>query len=529
MADEEQVKAPEQEYTVVAGGGFASRPEEFMEKFIDSMTDSAGDPFTVKKAFQSSYVALANTRTGDEKYRSPEGIDGAKAKSVNTEYTSYDLFSLAEPPYNLDKLVKVAEKSVPHYSAVDAKVSNIARLGYDLIESETTRDVMSEKTGTAKKKAQKRLRSMKREAKEWLRKLNSEDDLDEILERVVRDYYYTGNAYIEVARKANGQIGFIGHVPSTTVRVRRARDGFVQIVGDKATYFRPFGKKYKDPVNNDPRPNEIIHIKNYSPLSGYYGVPEIVVALTSVAGTELSQRYNLDYFHNKATPRYVIVVKGAILSDPNQRRIMEFFETGMKGENHRSLYVPLPADTSDTKTSFEMKAVEAGVQEASFEKYIKMNTNFILMAHRVPVSKVGLAEGVSLAVARDADKTFSEQVVRPMQARLESKMNKILHADGSDMFDFKFNELSLSDEDTKSKIHERYAKMKAIMPNEIRAEMGRPAIEGGDEPLELSARQAADARANTMQNRQRDSERSAGATDSAGEGRNAQGDGAASE
>ena len=48
------------------------------------------------------------------------------------------------------------------------------------------------------------------------------------------------------------------------------------------------------------------------------------------------------------------------------------------------------------------------------------------MAHRVPINKIGTPEGVNLAVARDADKTFREQVCRPAQMNLEKKLNKIV-------------------------------------------------------------------------------------------------------
>jgi hypothetical protein len=46
-----------------------------------------------------------------------------------------------------------------------------------------------------------------------------------------------------------------------------------------------------------------------------------------------------------------------------------------------------------------------------------------------------------------------------------------------------------------------------MMPNEIREDIGLPQIDGGDEPLELTARQATDARANVRGTRQRDAER----------------------
>ena len=511
------------------GPGYASSvSKEYLDEFNDALKKK-DDVFSQKMEKFVSMVGIKPNYRNDTKYKSPEGSGGAKAKSVDQEYRSgYHYLELAEPPFDMAKLVRLSEKSTPHYAAVMAKVSNITELGHDFIESAAVRDSLSEKTEDEKRRATTKIKKAKARLSEWVEGLNDEDELSEVLSKVLIDYYLTGNGYIEIGRTPLGAVGYIGHVPSVTVRVRRSRDGFVQIVGDRVTYFRNFGKKTPNPIGGDSSPNEIIHIKNYSPISGYYGVPEIVSALTAVAGTELAAKYNLDYFQNKATPRYVIVSKGASLSATAQKQILDFFETGIKGSNHRSVYVPLPADTQEGKTSFEMKPVEAGVQEASFDKYVKSNTSFILMAHRVPITKIGIAEGASLAVARDADKTFKEQVCRPMQSRIEKKINRVIHT-YTDMFDFKLNELSLTDEDTQSKIDERYVRNKIKVPNEIRARMGDPAYEGGDKPVELTARQAADANTDTRGTRTRDADRSAGATDSAGEGRNAKGDGRTTE
>jgi hypothetical protein len=82
-----------------------------------------------------------------------------------------------------------------------------------------------------------------------------------------------------------------------------------------------------------------------------------------------------------------------------------------------------------------------------------------------------------------------------------------------------------------SQIHERYAKIKALVPNEIREEIGMPQIDGGDKPIELNARQAADDRANTAQNRERDSQRANEQSDgpAAISGRNPKGEGSKTE
>ena len=66
-----------------------------------------------------------------------------------------------------------------------------------------------------------------------------------------------------------------------------------------------------------------------------------------------------------------------------------------------------------------------------------------------------------------------------------------------------------------------------VTPNEIREKLGLPQIDGGDDMIELTSRQAADANANTRQNRTRDAERTANQSDGEATttGRNPQGEG----
>ena len=66
-----------------------------------------------------------------------------------------------------------------------------------------------------------------------------------------------------------------------------------------------------------------------------------------------------------------------------------------------------------------------------------------------------------------------------------------------------------------------------MTPNEARQTLGMPQRLDGDEPFQMSARQATDMRANTARNRQRDSERTNSQSDGTAtlDGRNAQGEG----
>lgn len=457
------------------------------------------------------------------------GKDGAETQQnlLAQAITGYAMFDLIEPPYNLDYLSRIYEISPYNYAAINAKVYNIVGLGYDFVETRKTVDAIDDITDSKQlERARRKLNRLRQDLNQWLEDCNEEETFKETMIKFYTDVEATGNGYLEIGRTTSGKIGYIGHIPAKTMRVRRLRDGFIQLLYGKAVFFRNFGdQETPNPIAGGlDRPNEIIHFKKYTPTNNYYGVPDIVAASNAMAGNEFAGKYNLDYFENKAVPRYIITLKGGKLSPESERKLLEFFQVGLKGKNHRSLYIPLPADSPDQKVEFKMEPVEAGAQDSSFNVYRKANRDEILMAHRTPVNKIGTPEGINLAAARDADKTFKEQVCRPAQDILEKKLNKIIQ-EMTDALEIKFNELALTDEDTQSKIDERYLRMKVIVPNEVRIRKGMVPLDGGDEPVELKPQAQAEIRSQANNSRLRDQERSANSPDNSGEGRNAKGDG----
>jgi len=464
----------------------------------------------------------------------PSGIEGAKSKEINPGdvfRNGYGMFDVITPPWNLYELANYYDTSFANHAAIDAKVENIVGLGYDFETSKRTMlrlDDNSDQEATAR--ARKRIERAKVELRDWLENLNDDDSFTQTLIKFYTDVQATGNGYLEIGRTINGEIGYVGHIPSTTMRVRRLRDGYVQIIGQKVVYFRNFGAKNPNPMTTDPRPNEILHYKEYSPLNTFYGVPDIMSAITSLQGDQLASQYNIDYFGNKAVPRYIVTLKGAKLSSDAEDKLFRFLQTNLKGQSHRSLYIPLPGDSDGNKVEFNMEPIENGVQEASFKEYRLQNRDDILIAHQVPLSKIGGGDRTAIAAALAQDRTFKEQVSRPAQRNLEKMINRIIK-ERTDIIDFKFNELTLTDEIAQSQIIERYVKTQVITPNEARQQLGLPQRTDGDAPFQMTSRQATDMRANTAQNRARDTERSNNQADSPGtvDGRNAQGEGPASQ
>ena len=415
----------------------------------------------------------------------------AKSKQVPDMVSAYDVLQVVPPPYDLDYLAKLYEMSAPHNAAVTMKTVNIVGLGYEWIEKKELQFELEEVQDKSQDKYEKKLSELNKEKIELDSKisdLNDEMEFNEIMMNIWTDVESMGNGYMEIGRNRDGSIGYVGHIPAQTMRVRADKDGFIQIVSNKYAFFRNFGDEDTDnPLGEDvsrggdPRPNEVLQFKKYSPSSTYYGVPDIISALPATLGDKFAKEYNLDYFENKAVPRYALIVKGAKLSAKAEQTLINYFKTELRGKHHGTLYIPVPAAYGQN-VEVEWKQLEIGIQEASFTNYVKEARQEILMVHRIPPNKVGIFANANLAISRDADRTFKEQVCRPEQRRVEKKLNK-LFTEFTESFDFKFIEADVIDADMKSRIHDRYLRTQVYVPNDVLREIGKPTRPDGNVPL----------------------------------------------
>lgn len=458
-------------------------------------------------------------------------------KQYDAKVQPYDVLDCAPPPYNMAYLTQLYEISPIHAAAVDARVDNVVGLGWYFDYTEKTkRDREAVAADEEERiKFDRVLAKEKARLTTMLEDMAGGDEIEEVLNAVVKDAYTTGNGYFEIGRTVEGKIAYLGHIPARDVRVRRRKDGYVQYVDGNPIFFRNFGDLTKsDPFKQDRNPNELIHYKVYSPTNQYYGVPEVVSVVDAVAGIQYATKYNLEYFENKAVPRYIIKLKNVKINTEQQSKLMKFFETTTKSVSHRSLMVPIVGN-KESDISFE--AVETGKQEASFGEYIEMNMMLILARHRIAKGYLGISDGAGLSASRDSDKIFKDSVTGPQQRILEKKLTRPIK-ELSDRFVFKLAEYSLTDEKTQSEIDERYLRMGVFLPDEVRSQLGysRRPDGHGDDPMDaralaiLGAKTAASKQTyeqTNRGNRARDRERAANNPDSphSATGRNPKGEG----
>lgn len=374
-----------------------------------------------------------------------------------------------EPPYDVDALAELYETNATHKACTDAKVTNIVGLGYRFVERVKDPD------------------PSELERLEWLfTRCNPDMTFTDIMRHVWTDVEALGNGYLEVTRDAAGEVDGFYHMPGTTVRVKADRSGSVQIREGKKRHFKRLGdtEPKRDPETGEIQ-NEVMQFRKYTPQSSFYGVPDIVAALSAAVGDKAAREYNIDFFEHNAVPRMAVIVEGTQVSDEVMAAIRQFMETEIKGKPHKTLVLDVPGE--NVKVRLEPLG-QLGGEDAAFLAYRKANRDEIMMVHRVPPSKITVVENANLANSRDQDKTFREQVVRPEQRRIEHQINHMVRDElAIDAWEFCFVEMDIGEAREEAELARTYASIGAWTVNEVRVRQGMAPIPGGDRAVARGA------------------------------------------
>jgi capsid portal protein len=220
-------------------------------KFNTPTQATSNDPFKIEGEALTKVSGLGASfrrKMNRDLQKRFQGIEGTETQQnlLAQAITGYAMFDLIEPPYNLDYLSRIYEISPYNYAAINAKVSNIVGLGHDFIETRKTNEAFDNITDDKQlDRARRKLNRLRQDLYDWLEQCNEEETFTETLIKVYTDVESTGNGYLEIGRTSAGKIGYIGHIPAKTMRVRRLRDGFIQLLYGKAVYY-----SYKEVYSN---------------------------------------------------------------------------------------------------------------------------------------------------------------------------------------------------------------------------------------------------------------------------------------
>ena len=452
--------------------------------------------------------------------------------AANDEYESSSLNTTAldtiDPPFDLRFLSDLNSISVTRRSCIEANASNVAGLGYrikkvDPKADETDRDDISD---------QIRMQLEKWAAKNML-------SFSQLIYQVKVDEESNGNGYIEVSRNRKGEIDGLYHIPSHTIRVKKDRSGYVQVLDrtGKQVGFYNFGDKVelKEDGTTQLLPdrnrsiNELIHFKLYSHRSAYYGVPRDIAAIQTIIGDEAARAYNNRFFKFSATPELALVfsVDAAAIPtiygdqpvkieiDPNTKRdIEEHFRRTLATQTFEPAIFHLPPGVN-----LKVEKLSEAQKDSGWTTFREKNKDEIMEAHRCPGIITGTADA-NYATAAIAKSIYLEQVISPEQEKYEQFLManlwpemvmvhpKIVPAeltvDGDlsikpsvdpspkggigvdpNIWRLDFKEMSVADKAVDATVHNIYATLGVLTINEIRMQLGMKPLPDGDKVAEV--------------------------------------------
>lgn len=391
--------------------------------------------------------------------------------------TMFEYKQSIDPPYDLKRLLLWMNQSVVHSGCIHAKVQDTVGIGFNLEPLDESMIENKESNADYKK------------LMAFFGRVNPAENITRLLKKVCLDYEACGNSYIEVARGKMNEVVALYHVNATTIKWAKTKDKFVQMVDDKKVWFKLFGNEKpidkttgqftEGGIDPDKVGNEIIPIVQYTWQSAVYGMPEWLPALFPMFGDLKECEYNIDFFTNYGVPAYAVIIEGGTMTDEVEKAITKFFETTLKGSNHKTLTMSAPAGTT---LRFERLSVEE--KEASFRMFKKDNRDSILTAHRVPPYRAAIVEQGQLGgnVAVETDRIYLDSVINPRQSDFAWIINEFIIKQGLGIagWEFQFEDINIADRGKEAEIHERYFNMAVLSPNEIREELGMEHYEGGD-------------------------------------------------
>jgi len=482
-----------------------------------------------KSIIRSSMRNFDRGRVHSEENNEPL-VDVAKAVEGSTQqkrgskeaFTDLSTTKVVEPPYNADVLAMFLEVDETHYRCVKAKTTD--SVGRDYEVKPTTMpsgDVFD--PATADDAVKKKIDEEVVEVRTFIEECNDVVGFDGVTERAAMDFESIGYAGIEVIRSRDGKIARIAHIPAARLRVMRGWKGFVEIVGpQKFVYYQPFGEKVistkrKDPVTHKPEPynprldgelkiggsvgwsmidretgkrttsltkaaNEILWVPKHHPNSVYYGVPDVIPAVGHVFANVYIRDYLLQFFEHNTVPQYAVIVEGARLAKPVKETITKFFSEHVKGQNHKTLIIPVPSMGGEVKIRFEKLAADS--REGSFQDTRKNGATGIMVAHGVSPAIIGVTDAAALGSGKGLSQAeiYKDRIVTPSQRRWERVLNKMFRLGlGVVYVNLKYDPLDIRDLHQEMMTHVGYQKGGSMTINEVRkaANLGDP-IEGGD-------------------------------------------------
>lgn len=290
--------------------------------------------------------------------------------------------------------------------------------------------------------------------------------LRQLLRTTFKDLIIFGDAYWWIGKKKNGQ-------PD---KAKRLHPAFVEI---KTNGPDVSGYLYGSPTDPDKRtkyrPDQVVHFKLDDPNSDLYGLSLLSSLETTVASDLFAMTFNGKFFENSAQTGIIFALKSTDAAEIERNR--EYLKQEYVGSENAHKPLLLEGDV-------DVKPSVSKMSDMQFIEGRRFNRTEILSVLDVPPEKIGIVEDSNRSTSKEADVTFREEAISPLQGVVEDEINDtlILGMYGWDDVLFKHNEVSSRDNLDQMKLLAEAERMGILSPNYIRkTHFGLAGVEGGDQ------------------------------------------------
>lgn len=357
-----------------------------------------------------------------------------------------------KPPYNPDRLASYLELNETHSVAVRKKSRYEVGFGFEIVPVE---DIDPDEADQSEFDTVEDFWRSRESKWQTGPHLSAEPTTaEEVFELARQDYHAIGWLCIEILVNNMGEPVGLAHVPANTVRVRKPEGdeeredvrGYVQEREGRRRYFGEAGDRYKDnplfvdretgdvaegsagELTNDPA-NELIFVRNPSPLSLHYGIPTWISAIRTISADESAKDYNREFFDNDTIPRLAIKVTGGELSEESKKDLRQMLQN-LRDESHRTVLLEVDKfnDSLGEDVSIELEPISQGVsEEMSFRAFREKNEHEIAKVHGIPPVLIGVTETSNRANSRSQVHEFATEVIAPEQNKFAERLYQIIH------------------------------------------------------------------------------------------------------
>lgn len=221
-------------------------------------------------------------------------------------------------------------------------------------------------------------------------------------------------------------------------------------------------------------PSIVLHFAIEDPDSDLVGLSPLSSLQDTVAQDLFAMTYNRSFYENSAQTGTIFNMRNATQDEITRNRV--WLEENYVGAQNAHRPIILEGD-------IEVEKSVANSQEMQFIEGRKVNRAEIFGVLDIAPEKVGINEDSNRSVSKEADNSFREDTIGPLQSIVEEEVNDVLILEifGYDDILFRHDESDKRSRLALMTIYRDALRDGIWNRNEVRGELGQGPIEGGDE------------------------------------------------